>query len=177
MPKDPDRPRADHSNKLPAATVEITQDHEAWQAHNSFVLSLLQELIQLLEINYGELSVVLTHDRRIAELNAQYRHQSKPTNVLSFPTLLSEGPIDMARLPQRPFLLGDIILAFETITREANEQGKSFEAHLAHLLTHGLLHILGHDHIEDGDAEIMETLEVALMQQLGYDNPYSLEEA
>ena len=68
-------------------------------------------------------------------------------------------------------------MAFETITREADAQGKSFEAHLAHLLTHGLLHILGHDHIEDGDAEIMETLEVTLMQQLGYDNPYSVEEA
>ncbi len=110
-----------------------------------------------------EVSVVFTNDAFIQELNKQYRHQDKPTNVLSFP------------LPGDPFkneALGDIIISIKTIQKEAEQQGKTFEDHLQHMLVHGFLHLLGYDHEEAHEAEAMENLEVEILKDLGISNPY-----
>lgn len=114
-----------------------------------------------------EIAVVLADDAFVKDLNSQYRGKNKPTNVLSFPT--SSLTPDL-----RPLIpdLGDIILALETIENEAKEQGKTFRSHAIHLLVHGFLHLLGYDHIEDKQAEIMEKLEIKILRKLGISNPY-----
>ena len=106
----------------------------------------------------AEVSLVLADDAFVWKLNKQYRHKDKPTNVLSFE---NEG-----------LLAGDIVVAYQTTLREAKEQGISFRAHLAHLLTHGTLHLQGYDHLTDKQAQKMEKLEVQLLAKMGYKNPY-----
>ena len=113
----------------------------------------------------SELSLVLTDDTEIRALNADYRGLDKATNVLSFPGGEADGE---AFGP----LLGDIVVAFETAAREAESEKKPFEAHLAHLIIHGLLHLFGYDHENDADANRMESMEIAIMADLGYANPY-----
>lgn len=111
-----------------------------------------------------ELSIRLVSEAESAELNSTYRGKDTPTNVLSFPF---ESPI-----PLTPRLLGDLVLCVAVVEREATEQNKTVEAHWAHLLVHGCLHLLGYDHLEDDEAEQMEALEVQILQQLGIENPY-----
>lgn len=107
-------------------------------------------------------AVVLADDAMVQRLNAEFRGKDKPTNVLSFPA--DEVDEDM---------LGDIILSVQTLEREASEQGKSIEHHAAHLLVHGMLHLLGYDHeLSEEDAEEMESEEIALLDELGIANPY-----
>ena len=108
----------------------------------------------------GELSLVLSDDAQIRALNRDYRNKDKATNVLSF--------------PQMGRLLGDIVLARETVEREASEKNISFEAHLTHLIIHGWLHLQGIDHETDASAEDMEAIEIAALAKLGIDNPYQV---
>ena len=116
-----------------------------------------------------EIAVVLADDDFVQNLNKQYRGKDKPTNVLSFP----DDSFSLSPKPQATSLnLGDIILAFETIEKEATEQQKTFRNHSKHLLVHGFLHLLGYDHIKDKDAEIMEKLEIKILKKLGISNPY-----
>jgi len=120
-----------------------------------------------------ELTVVLTDDETIRDLNRIWRSRDKPTNVLSFPLLGPEGP---APAPDQPILLGDIVLARETIAGEASVQGKALDDHLTHLIVHGLLHLLGFDHDIDSRAEEMEALEISLLGELGLADPYRVRE-
>ncbi|MQW90605.1 rRNA maturation RNase YbeY [Sinorhizobium saheli] len=113
-----------------------------------------------------ELSLVFTDDQSIRAINAEWRGQDKPTNVLSFPAF----PITPGRMPGP--MLGDIVVAHETLKREAAELEKPFEAHLTHLLVHGFLHLFGYDHIEDDEAERMEGLETRILARLGLSDPY-----
>jgi probable rRNA maturation factor len=113
-----------------------------------------------------ELSLVFTDDRSIREINAEWRHQDKPTNVLSFPAF----PVAPGTMPGP--MLGDVIVAYETLKREAEELEKPFEEHLTHLLVHGFLHLFGYDHIEDDEAERMEGLETRILARLGLSDPY-----
>lgn len=113
----------------------------------------------------SEVSVLLTDDVEQQELNKQWRGIDKSTNVLSFPQLEPFGPVSG--------LVGDITLALETVQREAEEMGVGFEAHFTHLVVHGFLHLLGHDHIEDGEAEVMESLETKILAGLGIADPYA----
>jgi probable rRNA maturation factor len=117
-----------------------------------------------------QLSLVFTNDAQIKTLNSDWREKDKATNVLSFPALSDEDWDNLAQLPE--VLLGDIILAFETIEREAIEADKTFNDHLSHLIIHGFLHLLGFDHIEDTMAEEMEGLEIKILAKLNIDNPY-----
>jgi probable rRNA maturation factor len=115
-----------------------------------------------------EISLLLTDDAQVRQLNRDYRHKDKPTNVLSFPALDDDTPIP----PEGPVLLGDVIIARETTEREAYEESKSLKNHLSHLVVHGVLHLLGYDHIEDDEAEEMESLERSILGALGVPDPY-----
>jgi probable rRNA maturation factor len=113
----------------------------------------------------AEVGVVLTDDEGIAAINGRWRDKPTPTNVLSFPM----SPVDgLARAP----MLGDIVLTCETIAREAQAEGKSFEDHLAHLSVHGFLHLVGHDHESEEEAQAMEGLETRILAGLGIADPY-----
>ena len=114
----------------------------------------------------AELSLLFSDDRAIQRLNAMYRNIDKPTNVLSFPQLVIK-PGEMAGK-----LMGDLTFALQTITGEAEQENKTFDSHLTHLIIHGFLHIIGYDHENDDDAEIMEKLEIAALASLGIENPY-----
>jgi probable rRNA maturation factor len=118
--------------------------------------------------NHLNLSLIWTDDAQIQVLNATYRTINKPTNVLSFCDL--DGSDDTPQ--ETPLYLGDIVLAFETITQEALEQDKSFEHHSLHLVVHGFLHLLGYDHQIQEEADLMETLEIMILDSFGIPNPY-----
>ncbi len=114
----------------------------------------------------AEATVHLVGDSDIQALNAQWRGKDAPTNVLSFPA----APPDQI---SRARLLGDILIAYETVEREAEAEEKSFVDHFRHLVVHGFLHLLGYDHIEMGDAETMESLETRALARLGVADPYA----
>jgi probable rRNA maturation factor len=117
------------------------------------------------ELTQAEVSVYIVDEAEGQALNLQYRGKDKPTNVLSFPADIPEE----VGVP----LLGDLVICAPVVEREAQEQDKSLEAHWAHMLIHGSLHLLGYDHIEDDEAEVMEALETRLLAQLNYPAPYA----
>ena len=114
----------------------------------------------------AELSVLFCDDAAIRTLNREWRGKDKATNVLSFPAVQPAGFAG-------PRLLGDIAVAFETTRREADHEGKALDAHLSHLLVHGFLHLVGHDHEVDQEASSMEDLETHILGQLGIAPPYA----
>jgi probable rRNA maturation factor len=119
---------------------------------------------------YGpvELGICLADDRRQRQLNRDWRGVDRPTNVLAFPAWEPGRSVPDAV----PVLLGDIVLAFETVAREAGEQGKPLADHLSHLIVHGVLHLLGYDHRIPAEAALMEALETAILESLGVADPY-----
>jgi probable rRNA maturation factor len=134
---------------------------------------------EILDDATAEMSLVLADDALVQTLNRDYRDKDKPTNVLSFALLDGSDDSDddtddvLAREEGMPILIGDVILAFETVRREAREQGKSIENHLTHLVIHGVLHLLGYDHQSDPDADRMERLETSILARMGVADPYS----
>lgn len=169
------------SNKL--LDMDVSFDAGGWQEACANAEELIKHAAQkvfamgcsffqeLNEAKHVSVTIIGSNDARVHELNREYRGKDKPTNVLSFPQL----DIDEEINADIPVMLGDIILAFETTEREAVEQEKSFEAHMVHLVVHGMLHLLGYDHIDDDEAEVMEKLECDILDDLGYENPYSNE--
>ena len=118
----------------------------------------------------GEMSVLLTDDAAVQALNRDWRKIDKPTNVLSFP---AASP----KTDGIPALLGDVAIAFETLAREAGEEEKPFLHHLAHLVVHGYLHLLGYDHGTDSEAEAMEALEREILAAMRIPDPYATDAA
>jgi probable rRNA maturation factor len=117
-------------------------------------------------------SLLFTSDAEVHALNREWRERDKPTNVLSFP-MLERAELESLAPEGPPEMLGDIALAHETCAREAAEKGVTLEAHTAHLIVHGLLHLAGHDHVDsDQQAEAMEALETAILAKLGIADPY-----
>jgi len=153
-------------------TVSIVADDSGWDA-----IPDLEKLARraadaaLAEAYSGPqpvaLAILLTGDAAIAEINRQWRGQAKPTNVLSFPV-----PAGLPVPEGEPRPLGDIVLGFGTVAREAEEQGKPLPHHVTHLIVHGVLHLLGQDHETETEAEVMEALECTILKQLGIADPY-----
>lgn len=112
--------------------------------------------------------ITLTDDRAQQALNRTYRGQDRPTNVLAFAAADPAAP----PLPGMPFLLGDVVLAYETVVQEAADQDKPLSDHLSHLVVHGVLHLLGYDHLDPADAAAMEAREIAILAELGVPDPY-----
>ncbi len=115
----------------------------------------------------AELSLRIVDEAESQQLNGQYRQKDKPTNVLSFPADLPEE----LQLP----LLGDLVICAPVVAREAEQQSKTLDAHWAHMLVHGTLHLLGYDHIEETDATEMEALETQIITGLGFAAPYEID--
>jgi len=174
-------PAAKNANtmRLPDIQTELEIDDDRWKKAvpdlKTRLDALVRELFLLAELpkqvkEYAELSfcLVLTNDEVIQTLNRDYRGVDKPTNVLGFANIDSDDPPP----PGDIFLLGDIFMAYETLIREAEEQEKTFANHFTHLLAHGLLHLLGYDHMEDNDAQRMEALEIAVLGKMSIANPY-----
>ena len=149
--------------------IAIIRNDEAWPeqldglAERAVLESLKQSDAKV--TGAAELSVLLTNDEEQQALNKQWRGKDSSTNVLSFPQIEPGDPV--------AGILGDITMARETLIREAEEQGVTFEAHFTHLVVHGFLHILGYDHFDEEDAVEMESLETAVLATLGIDDPYA----
>ena len=132
-----------------------------------------------LEMDDCEISLLACDDARIANLNADFRDKPTATNDLSWPAedLAPEAPGGTPLPPEADFTgeicLGDIAIAYDTCLREAEAAGKPLADHMSHLLVHGVLHLLGYDHIRDPDATVMEGLEVEILGKLGIDDPYT----
>jgi probable rRNA maturation factor len=125
----------------------------------------------------SEVSVVLSDDRELQILNKEYRGKDGPTNVLSFPGDDLDTSEDSFTSMGRPLILGDVVIAFETIRREAKDQGKALPDHLAHMLVHGVLHLCGFDHEQSEDAKTMESMEREILSEFGIADPYEVEKA
>jgi probable rRNA maturation factor len=111
----------------------------------------------------GELTIRIVDETESANLNGRFRHKPKPTNVLSFP--YEAEPLDEP-------ILGDLVICASVVAREASEQGKTVDSHWAHMIVHGVLHLLGYDHENDADAEKMEAREREILARLGFPDPY-----
>lgn len=163
---------------MPALDIQISREDEAWPdeptllALSGRTLSVAANYLaeregQPFPAEEIELSLVFTDDASIRTINAEWRGMDKPTNVLSFPAF----PVEPGKMPGP--MLGDIIIARETVEREAVDLDKSFGDHLTHLLVHGFLHLFGYDHMENDEAERMEDLETRILAELGLSDPYA----
>ena len=143
--------------------VFVNFEDKRWKKYDIDFEKIVDAVVGVKHKN-AEVSITLTNDKNIRKINNQYRGINKPTNVLSF-----ELGDDI--------LLGDIFISFDTVMRQARDEKISFEEHVAHMVVHGVLHLLGYDHIKDKDATVMEGKEVTILKKLGYKNPYSDEKS
>lgn len=163
-------PTEDPDPSLPLI-VEYVAEAGDWSAFGNFdvvlapVLAAVGARAELSKFMPAEACVAFTDDAAMRRLNGHFRGKDKPTNVLSFPSGLPVVEGERRNL-------GDIVLGCETVGREAAEQAVAPVDHLRHLVLHGLLHLMGYDHEADGDAEVMEALEIAILAGLGIANPY-----
>ncbi len=136
--------------------IDINIQEKQWDSICSSITSLVKlTILNIEEARNKKISILLTNDKQMRDINKQFRKQDKPTNVLSFPyDNFPDGTI------------GDVILAFETIAKEAEELNITFKTHMAHMLIHGVLHLLGYTHDNDEDAEVMESLEDKILLKL-----------
>jgi probable rRNA maturation factor len=148
--------------------LDISIDDKDWTVVPNLRKIARNAIAAALPDNNISLSLLFTSDAKILEINRQWRGKATATNVLSFP-VSAETPVPAGE----PRPLGDIVLAFGTVSREAEEQKKPIAHHVTHLIVHGLLHLLGYDHEDDGEAEAMEAREIAILAGLGMENPYT----
>lgn len=156
----------------PAISIDIAVEAGDWPAESALrklaTAAIAAAASEIGPLEGGsELSLVFSDDAGIRQLNAGWRGKDKPTNVLSFPAFTLE------RGDPLPPMLGDIVIAAETVRKEAALEGKPFEHHLSHLIVHGFLHLLGYDHETDGEAEEMEGLERRILAALAIPDPYA----
>lgn len=161
--------------------LDLTLEDTRWGDLSPLAERAVAAALNHLEIDSEscEVSLLACGDARIAELNAAFRDKVTPTNVLSWPSVELAADRD-GGMPERPepdftgeIALGDIAISFDSCAREADAAGKNLQDHVTHLIVHGVLHLLGYDHVRDADATLMEGLEVEILGKLGLDNPYS----
>ncbi len=148
---------------------EILVEDAGWERVDQLVAKCFDTVIVKSPegVRSGLISFLFTSDLEVQKLNASFRNIDKPTNVLAFP-----AGTDLPGLPaEKPSIIGDIALGYETCFREARERGISLNDHVAHLILHGTLHLFGYDHEADEDAEIMEQLEGELLADMGISDP------
>ncbi len=155
-----DMPEAAWETTIPGIRAMVSET-----LHKSFAMAASHELINA-DIEIG---VTLAGDEHLRGLNHHYRGKNQPTNVLSFPLWNGEFVPNAI-----PLLLGDIVIGFETVRDEAARDRKPLQDHLRHMLVHGLLHLLGHDHEIEAEAEAMEALERKILLEFGVADPYLL---
>lgn len=141
-----------------------TEEHQNVPSEKEFYHWATQTILLFYE--KAEITIRIVTPDESQQLNSQYRHKDKPTNVLSFPF---ESPLEMD-IP----LLGDLVICQQVVEQEAQEQHKPVLAHWAHMVVHGILHLLGYDHLVEQEAQQMESLEIEMLQTLGFANPYLL---
>jgi probable rRNA maturation factor len=159
------------SPQIAGPSVDVVVESSLWEAHGG-AEALVRRAVAAAapaETADAELAVLLADDARVRAMNAQWRGKDTATNVLSFPATPVPGP------GQRH--LGDIVVACETVEREAGEQDTPFDHHLVHLVVHGFLHLLGYDHMTDDEAEEMEQRERDILARLGIADPYAARDA
>ncbi|SQH77984.1 putative metal-dependent hydrolase [Shewanella benthica] len=151
-----------HKNIELDLDLQVATDNERLPSQEDFELWVRIALRDTM--TQAELTIRIVDEAESQNLNSSYRGKDKPTNVLSFPF---EAPPEID-IP----LLGDLIICAPVVEFEAKQQNKSLQAHWAHMVVHGCLHLLGYDHIQDAEAEEMESLETQLIESLGFNNPY-----
>lgn len=151
--------------------LDVQRASECYSIPNDNQLTSWVKTALQSEFTRIELTIRIVAIEEMAMLNKTYRHKDGPTNVLSFPFEQPEGA--SLEIP----LLGDIIICADVVEAEAHAQAKSVQAHWAHLVIHGCLHLLGYDHIDQNEAQIMEALEIKYLKKCGYENPYEDEES
>ncbi len=154
-----------------ALAIDVAVEHDAWGAPDRMTALAERAAVAALTVAADaptdvEVSLVLCDDAFIRALNKTWRGKDQPTNVLSFPT-------EATAPGAGPALLGDIVVAYETSAREAGEEGRSLDDHLAHLIVHGMFHLLGYDHEDEREADVMEGLEIRALEALGIASPYA----
>jgi probable rRNA maturation factor len=132
------------------------------------ILFWAEHVLKNQQLNQVELTIRMVDTQEMSELNFQYRKKIGPTNVLSFPCELSKD----IQKQMEYILLGDIIICPDVLAREAQEQDKSLNAHWAHIVIHGVLHLLGYDHMQEDEEKIMQALEVDLLKNININDPY-----
>ncbi|RBW53051.1 rRNA maturation RNase YbeY [Ruegeria sp. A3M17] len=162
--------------------LEVTIEDARWQQLEPLAARALMAVLDFCDMDAElcEVSLLACDDARIADLNAEFREKPTPTNVLSWPA--EDLAADEAgQRPARPtpdftgeIALGDIAISFDTCAREAADASKTMDDHVTHLIIHGVLHLLGYDHIRDPDATLMEGVEVEILGKMGIDDPYSM---
>jgi probable rRNA maturation factor len=168
--KSPTKRAAAKPARKTAGLIDVMVQSPRWNKQpraSAIVRKAIQAAAKATSTPLPELAIVLTDDSAIQALNRDWRGFDKPTNVLSFP-----APKRRAERAHDGRSLGDVIIAFQTVAREAADEGKSFKHHLAHLTVHGFLHLLGYDHETDRDARTMERLEVKILAGLRVPDPY-----
>ena len=158
---------------LPQIETDVLFQSQAWHdvgLDAALIQSAAAAAVRAAELTESgpcELTILLTSDANVHNLNSKWRGQHRPTNVLSFPLDAEAAQIGDIRM------LGDVVLAFETVSREARDSGLPLGDHVAHLVVHGVLHLLGYGHENDAAARVMENLEVRVLDGLGISNPYA----
>lgn len=161
--------------------LEVITEDERWVRGDLRVIAenAAGRTLSYLGLDDGnwEVCIMGCDDTRIAELNAEFREKPTPTNVLSWPSEERGAELEGAT-PEPPRgpdpELGDIAISYDTCLREAQEAGKPFENHVTHLVVHGILHLLGYDHIRDEDATLMERIETEILGKMGIPDPYCM---
>jgi len=176
--------RSPRQAATPAPAIDIIVASPLWRAQRNAKPLLRRAIRTAASVAgaSGELAVMLVDDRAIRALNRNWRGKNNATNVLAFPARSAQarsaqarsaqgGRPNGGRVPIRP--LGDVVIAFETVRREADTARVPFGHHLAHLAVHGFLHLIGYDHAAEAEAETMEALETAILARLDVPDPYA----
>lgn len=168
--------------------IEFNIEEQEWLQYDKNIEKNLSEFLieiikytklkDVLELAQIEISILLTNNNKIRELNKNYRQKDGATNILSFPLHdidLRKNLDILEHLLGENLILGDLVLSLEYLQKEAMDQGKKIEYHLKHLLLHGLLHLIGYDHMLQEEREEMESLEIEILSKLGIENPYYID--